>query len=399
MLVALESFVEGSDRLLLRAAGARISAAEVLARVGPTPEACYCLGLGLALRGLVPDAVGWHQRAAAFPDTLGGAAAVEELQHLADVDVMPLEPIMPPLPARPRETALQLIQRGQDLYAQGDFDTAALLLGNAVQLTDGLGEEDDLSLSAEANYGEALRASGRLKQAAAVLTPLVEDMRELLHPDDEDFIATLRNLLACHLDARSFGPGLALADELMECLEEGSEPWLRALVQKAWALSRMEAVQEAWPLYRRALEGLSEILGAEHPDLGPIWHEWGLSAGRAGDTVVASQALRMAQVLAEQNHGLMSVENGRVKLSLGTLYWSMDRLADCKQHWEDAVTILGAVGPEECLPAWQAVLQLYRHEKDMQSCARVLRRLAHHQPEVEAWAEELKGVEKQLGLE
>jgi len=398
MLEALETFVEGVDCTLLRAAGGRLSVAEVLAEAGAAPEAFLCLGLGLCLRGRVVEGGRWLSRAAQHPGELAGACAVEEIEHLPNIDVVPLPVLSPAAPLRPRWVMSRLLERGKDLYAEGDFEGAVLLLSNAAGLTVGMEEDDDLVLSVEANYGEALRAAGHLRAAVSVLQPLVDDMGEWLDPQDEDFIATLRNLLRCHMDGHSYGPAVPLVEDLLAALEPESEPWYRALYQKAWVLARMGAEQESWTLFEQVVEGLSGLLGPEHPDLVTIWHEWGLCAGRAANFDLAGEALRMALVLAEKNFGLMHPQTGRAQLSLGTLFWDMERLDECERHWESAVSILGSHNPDDCLPAWEAVLELYVLKGDLQKQASTLRRLTHHDPKNEQWMEDLKRVEKALGV-
>lgn len=394
MLEALEKLLQGDERLLMRAAGGRVGAGEVLAAIGPTADAMLCLGLGLCLRGRLPEGAGWLLRASQFEGEVSAACAIDELRHLENTDVMPLPAIMPPLPARPEKTALALVHRGQALYAEGRYDQAAMVLSAAVNLTDALDDEGDLALSAEANYGEALRASGRVKEAAAVLLPLLEDMRELLESSHEDLVATLQNLIACYLDVGNLGPALPLIDEWLQGTDEGSVAHFRALYRKAWTLSRMDAPQEAWPLYQQVLAGLGELVGHDNAELVAIWHDLGQSAGEAGNHALAGQALRRALELAEGNFGLMHPETGSVHLSLGTLYWSMERYEECSTHWSTSEMVLGAFGDAIGRPAWEASLQLYRHRDDLQNMARVLRRLAELDS---AFREELADVERQLG--
>jgi tetratricopeptide (TPR) repeat protein len=394
MLEALEKLLQGDNRLLMRAAGGRVGAGEVLAAIGPTADAMLCIGLGLCLRGRLPEGAGWLLRASQFEGEISAACAVDELRHLEDVDVIPLPAIMPPMPTWPDKTALALVHRGQALYAEGAYDYAAMVLSAAVNLTDAMDDEGDLALSAEANYGEALRASGRHKEAAAVLLPLLEDMRELLEPNHEDLVATLQNLVACYLDVGNLGPALPLIEEWLAGTNEGTVEYFRALYRKAWTLSRMQAAQDAWPLYQQVLLGLGEQIGHESAELVAIWHDMGQSAGEAGNHALAGQALRRALELAESNFGLMHPETGSVHLSLGTLYWSMERYDECATHWSSSEMVLGAFGDAIGRPAWEASLQLYRHRDDLQNMARVLRRLA----EVDSqFREELTDVERQLG--
>lgn len=393
MLRALEGMLESDERLLMQAAGGRITAAEVLSRVGPTPASMLCIGLGLCLRGRIAEGAGWYVRAAAYAkEDVCAACASEELRHLEDIDVMPLDPIMPMPPDQPELVARGLVEKGQKLYDAELFEEAALLLSSAVALTDSLNDESDLALSAEANYGEALRASGRLKEAAAVLVPLLEDMRELLQPDDADRVATLKNLIACMLDAGVLGEAIPLLDELLE-VTTGAEHG-QALYRRAWTLSRMGATQEVWTLYHQAILEIGEDLGHEHVDLVPIWHDLGQSAGAAGQYATAGQALHRALELAQAGLGDMHPETGALHLSLGTLYFEQEDLEKCEPHWRQAELVLGAYGDESGRPAWEAGLQLYSHKQDLQSMARVLRRLAELDSD---YRDLLKQVETQMG--
>ena len=393
MLGALEGMLEGDERLLMQAAGGRVTTAEVLSRVGPTPAAMLCIGLGLCLRGRIPEAAGWYIRAAEYAkEDVCAACAAEELKHLEDIDVMPLAPIMPMPPDQPEAVARGLVEKGRKLYQADLFDEAALVLSSAVSLTDSLDDESDLALSAEANYGEALRAAGRLKEAAAVLVPLLEDMRELLRPDDDDRVATPKNLIACLLDAGVLGEAIPLLDELLE-VTTGAEHG-QAVYRRAWTLSRMGATQETWTLYQQALLEVGEALGHDHVDLVPIWHDLGQSAGAAGQYATAGQALNRALELAQAGLGEMHPETGALHLSLGTLYFEQDRLEQCEPHWRQAELILGAYGEESGRPAWEAGLQLYSRKQDLHGMARVLRRLAQMDSD---YGELLKEVEDQMG--
>ena len=62
------------------------------------------------------------------------------------------------------------------------------------------------------------------------------------------------------------------------------------------------------------------------------------------------------------------------------------------------MSILGVHDAAVCLPAWEAVLELYIAKNDLQSQASTLRRLAHHDPMNERWKEDLRRLEKQLGV-
>lgn len=201
--------------------------------------------------------------AAASPMEVGRDVRVREILDLAESQVEERFADAPGAEARAREAI------GRTLYGLGDYASALVQLQRAYELrTATAGRSSALTAKCGLAYAAALGSSGDKDQAAIVYCETLSTLRAIAGARDRNTLHAMLGLASVEMDRQRFDAALKLYREAIG-KEDASNVLdaeeYHAIASYASALRWTGDLEGARVQYERALPGLRETVGEDHP--------------------------------------------------------------------------------------------------------------------------------------
>ncbi len=261
------------------------------------------------------------------------------------------------LPPGDLQTVPTLRGLGDLLVDREQIKRAEVLLLRALALVDQDPERNRLERARTmAIYGSLLHRSGRLEEAVEVLEESILILDVELGPDSLELLQPLDDLAGTMFYQRRCAEAeqvIQRQEELNKRLGRGLTVGMaRTIMSRAMCLSADDPAGAA-PLYRRAVEVFTELLGEQHAYVGDNRGNLGIVYRRIGEYDSAEKELRRAVEILHATRGAGHSHTASFIGELGLLYYERGNLAAAEVELQRSLKIFRqALAPGHVWIAW-----------------------------------------------